>query len=170
MSDAAPVIPAPNTRRKRILFVCLGNICRSPTAQGVFLAEAARAGLADRFEVDSAGTGGWHVGEPPDPRAIEAAAERGIDLSRQRARQIKSRDFNEFDLILAMDRSNFNELTRRAPRSSSARIAMITDFAPEAGAKEIGDPYYGGPDGFAQVLDLLAVCCRGLLKHHPAAD
>ena len=149
---------------KRILFVCLGNICRSPTAEGVFRAEAAKAGVSDRYEVDSAGTGGWHQGDPPDARAIAAAAEREIDISSLRARQIKTREFDYFHLILAMDRSNYNELTRRAPRSSTARIAMITDFAPEIGAGEVSDPYYGGPDGFEKTLDLLQACCRGLLK------
>lgn len=151
-------------RPKRVLFVCLGNICRSPTAEGLFRAEAVKAGLGDRFEIDSAGTGGWHQGEPPDRRAVAAAAERGVDISLLRARQIKSRDFDHFDLILAMDASNYTELRRRAPRSSRARIAMITDFAPETGASEVGDPYYGGPDGFVNTLDLLEACCRGLLK------
>ena len=159
LTDLAP----PEGRKMRILFVCLGNICRSPTAQGVFEAALARRGVVEQFEADSAGTGGWHQGEPPDKRAIEAAAARGIDISRQRARQIKSPDFDKFDLILAMDRSNFAEVSRRAPRASTARIALITDFAPESGANEIGDPYYGGPDGFEIALDLLEQCCRGLL-------
>lgn len=153
---------APNV--KRILFVCLGNICRSPTAEGVFSAEAEKAGMSDRYEIDSAGTGGWHQGEPPDARATAAAAERGVDIAHLRARQVKTRDFDYFDLILAMDRSNFSELSRRAPRSSTARIAMITDFAPETGASEVGDPYYGGPEGFERTIDLLEACCRGLLK------
>jgi len=143
----------------RILFVCLGNICRSPTAHGVFerLAEAAQVPV----EVDSAGTGGWHVGDPPDRRAQSAAARRGYDLSRLRARQAKPEDFEAFDLILAMDRSNFAALERMRPEGSETPVRLFLDYA-ESVREEVPDPYYDG--GFDLVLDLIEDASRGLLR------
>ncbi|MEM9726309.1 MAG: low molecular weight protein-tyrosine-phosphatase [Pseudomonadota bacterium] len=148
---------------RRILFVCLGNICRSPLAEGVMKARLAASGV-DPVEIESAGTGGWHVGAPPDPRAIAAAARRGVDLSALRARQVRRSDFDRFGLILAMDRSNLVNLSRLAPPGCAARIAMITDFAGAGGPDEIDDPYYGGPDGFEATLDTVERCCGALVE------
>jgi protein-tyrosine phosphatase len=148
----------------RVLFVCLGNICRSPAAEGVFLHLLEREGLQQAFEVDSAGTGGWHVGNPADPRMRHAASRRGIHLP-SRARQLEPADLNSFDHILTMDDDNLSAvqgLARRHP--SSARIAPITEHCRQQRASEVPDPYYGGPDGFAQVLDLLEDACSGLLE------
>ncbi|HEU0222401.1 MAG TPA: low molecular weight protein-tyrosine-phosphatase [Paracoccaceae bacterium] len=144
----------------RILFVCLGNICRSPAAEGVFRALAAHEGLA--VLADSAGTGGWHVGEPPDPRMIAAAARRGYDLSGLRARQIARADFARFDRVLAMDRRNLRDLERIRPQGG-APLARLLDFAPELPLRDVPDPYYGGPEAFEQVLDLVEVAARGLI-------
>jgi low molecular weight protein-tyrosine phosphatase len=150
----------------RILFVCLGNICRSPSAEAVMRRLAAEQGLADAIELDSAGTGGWHVGEPPDPRAAEAARSRGIELD-GRARKIGPKDFERFDLILAMDGSNLHELGRLAPdERARAKMRLLREFDPaSAGARnlDVPDPYYGGPGGFDEVLDLLQAACAGLL-------
>lgn len=145
----------------RVLFVCLGNICRSPTAEGVFRAVAAREGVA--AEADSAGTGAWHVGEPPDRRATAAAARRGIDLSTQRARQARAEDFNEFDHILAMDRSNLADLQAIAPPGARADLRLFLDYAPDQPVREVPDPYYGGARGFETVLDLIEEASAGLL-------
>ncbi|TCO71269.1 low molecular weight protein-tyrosine-phosphatase [Rhodovulum euryhalinum] len=143
----------------RILFVCLGNICRSPTAHGVFERMAAEAGLA--VEVDSAGTGGWHVGNPPDPRTIRAAAIRGYDLGGLRARQVHRRDFSEFDLILAMDRANLAELRRLQPEGNETPLRLFLDYA-DSPRDEVPDPYYDG--GFDLVLDLVEDAARGLIR------
>ena len=147
----------------RILFVCLGNICRSPTAEGVLRALAAREAPELPIEVDSAGTAGYHVGQPPDPRTREAAARRGYDLSTLRARIVEPGDFERFDLILAMDRENLEVLRRRAPRDARERLRLFLEFAPEGGPAEVPDPYYGGPNGFEEVLDLVEAATRGLL-------
>ena len=149
----------------RILFVCLGNICRSPTAEGVLRALAAREAPDLPIEVDSAGTAGYHIGQPPDPRTSEAAARRGYDLSTLRARIVEPGDFERFDLILAMDRENLEVLRRRAPRDARQRLRLFLEFAPEGGAAEVPDPYYGGPNGFEEVLDLVEAATRGLLAH-----
>jgi len=149
----------------RILFVCLGNICRSPTAEVVFRAVAAREAPDLMLEVDSAGTAGYHVGEPPDRRTREAAARRGYDLSALRARVIEPNDFERFDLILAMDRENLRALQRRAPAHARERLRLFLEFAPEAGVSEVPDPYYGGPNGFEDVLDLIEAASRGLVAH-----
>jgi protein-tyrosine phosphatase len=141
--------------KQSILFVCLGNICRSPTAEGVFRARASRAGLADRLEIDSAGTGDWHVGQPPDRRAIAAAASRGYDLGSLRARQVVVSDFHRFGHIFAMDRANLRELASLRPRSFEGQLGLFLDVAPSLGVREVPDPYYGGADGFEQVLDLI---------------
>ncbi|SIO54439.1 protein tyrosine phosphatase [Rhodovulum sp. ES.010] len=143
----------------RILFVCLGNICRSPTAQGVVARMAAEAGVP--VELDSAGTGGWHVGEPPDARATGEAAARGYDLSAQRARQVRAADFKAFDLILAMDRSNLATLERLRPPGTATPVRLLLDYA-DSSRDEVPDPYYEG--GFDLVLDLVEDAARGLLR------
>ena len=133
---------------KRLLFVCLGNICRSPAADGIAKALVRARGFD--WQIDSAGTGGWHAGDPPDPRMVDAAARRGIDLSPLRARQAEARDFVEFDHIYAMDRSNFANLTAIRPSDAPASLDLFL------GDAEVPDPYYGGTDGFDHVLDLIS--------------
>jgi protein-tyrosine phosphatase len=147
----------------KILFVCLGNICRSPTAHGVMQKLVDDAKLSARVTLDSAGTGNWHVGELPDPRSREAALLRGYDLS-HRARQVMPEDFEEFDLILAMDRSNLRNL--RAIGRGPARVELLRAFEPGAPAgAEVPDPYSGGEDDFERVLDICERACAGLLAH-----
>lgn len=147
-----------------VLFVCLGNICRSPTAEGVFRERAARAGMANRIVIASAGTGDWHVGEPPDRRAIVHAAKRGYDLRKQRARQICDDDFRRFHWILAMDRANLREVNAMRPQSHEGHVGLFLDLAPELGVREVPDPYYGGTDGFEHVLDLIEAASDSLLE------
>jgi protein-tyrosine phosphatase len=149
----------------RILFVCLGNICRSPTAEAVVRALAALEAPELGLEVDSAGTAGYHGGEPPDPRMRAAAARRGYDLNTLRARIVEPRDFERFDLILAMDRENLAVLQRRAPESGRERVRLFLEFAPHGERDEVPDPYYGGPNGFEEVLDLVEAAARGLLSY-----
>ncbi|WP_189641316.1 low molecular weight protein-tyrosine-phosphatase [Paramylibacter ulvae] len=143
----------------RILFVCLGNICRSPTAHGVFRQMAADAGLD--VVVDGAGTGAWHIGNPPDRRASAMAAKRGYDLSDLRARQVSAGDFTDFDLILAMDNSNLQNLRQMAPNGASATIKLFMDYAPQNPHREVPDPYYN--DGFDVVLDMVEQASNGLI-------
>ncbi len=148
----------------RLCFVCLGNICRSPTAEAVMFDLVKKAGLHEQIEVDSAGTAGYHAGERPDARAAAAARRRGIEL-RGRARQFKVEDYDRFDYVLAMDRSNFEDLADLA-RSDAARekLHLLRAFDPKAMAGAgVPDPYYGGDDGFEQVLDICAAACAGLL-------
>jgi low molecular weight protein-tyrosine phosphatase len=163
----------------RVLFVCLGNICRSPTAEGVMRALVREAGLQEKVELDSAGTGGWHVGSPPDPRAAAAAGARGIDLGGS-ARTVTSADFERFDLVLAMDRSNARELRRLARDDEQrAKVRLLREFDPararegatageDASASgadlDVPDPYYGAAGGFEEVLDLVQAACAGLLE------
>jgi protein-tyrosine phosphatase len=149
----------------RILFVCLGNICRSPTAEGVLRTLAAREAPELRLEVDSAGTADFHVGEPPDPRTQAAGLRRGYDLAALRARVIEPADFAHFDLILAMDEDNLRALRRRAPAHVHERLRLLLEFAPDADSRDVPDPYYGGPNGFEEVLDLVEAATRGLLTH-----
>lgn len=149
----------------RILFVCLGNICRSPTAEIVFREMVARDAPDLHVEIDSAGTAGYHVGEPPDSRTREAALRRGYDMSALRARVVEPQDFQRFDLILAMDRQNLEVLHRRAPPDSRDRIRLFLEFADDVETTEVPDPYYGGVNGFEEVLDLVEAASQGLLEH-----
>ncbi|MFM2420925.1 MAG: hypothetical protein RL385_5648 [Pseudomonadota bacterium] len=148
----------------RVCFVCLGNICRSPTAEGVFLKLIARAGLASQIAVDSAGTAAFHVGERPDPRTLAAAARRGYPLP-SIARKFVVADFQAFDLVLAMDRKNWVDLTRlRAACTGRAELHLLRSFDPDAPTDlDVPDPYYGGADGFERVLDICERACSGLL-------
>lgn len=148
----------------RVLFVCLGNICRSPTAEGVMRHLVAADEAAGRWVLDSAGTADYHVGKPPDSRSQRAARRRGIDLSGLRARQICAEDFMRFDLILAMDDNNLLDLRRRRPAAATATMHLFMDFAPEVGVREVPDPYYGDEEGFESVLDLCMAAGRGLLQ------
>ncbi|WP_126445532.1 low molecular weight protein-tyrosine-phosphatase [Sulfuricystis multivorans] len=150
--------------RQRILFVCMGNICRSPTAEGVARELARRRGLHGFFEFDSAGTHGYHVGNPPDRRAQEAAKRRGYDLSSLRARQVNESDFVRFDRILAMDRDNLTLLREICPDEHHGKLGLFLEFAPERGFDEVPDPYYGGLEGFEIVLDLVEAAADGLLS------
>ena len=146
----------------RVLFVCLGNICRSPTAEGVLRHQLKLAGLADQVEVASAGTGDWHVGNPPDSRTQRAALLRGYDLSAQRAQQVSAQDFGRYDLILAMDNSNLGHLKALQPPNGKAELDLfLRRFDGEE--DEVPDPYYGGEAGFDRVLDLIEAACRGLV-------
>ena len=149
----------------KILFVCLGNICRSPTAEVVFREIAAREAPELRLQVDSAGTAAYHIGQAPDPRTRAAALRRGYDLSPLRARLVEELDFEQFDLILAMDRENLSALQRIAPRDAHDRVRLFLEFSPELGTSEVPDPYYGGENGFEEVLDLVESASRGLLRH-----
>jgi protein-tyrosine phosphatase len=146
-----------------VLFVCLGNICRSPTAEGVFRAAVERAGLAGRVHAASAGIGDWHVGAPPDRRAIQAARRRGYDLTALRGRQIEPADFTRFGWILGMDEANLRALTAMRPPDFAGHLGLLLDFAPELGVREIPDPYFGGPAGFDRVLDLIEASAAGLV-------
>ena len=146
-----------------VLFVCLGNICRSPSAEGVFRALVEAQGLAETIHIDSAGTGAWHIGQPPDPRAVEAALERGIDLRTLRGRQAKPGDFDRFDYVLAMDRDNYHTLARMATEEQREKLHLFLDFAEGVSETEVPDPYYEG--GFAYVLDLIENASKGLLTH-----
>lgn len=146
-----------------VLFVCLGNICRSPLAEGVFLHLASQAGLEDRFVVDSAGTGAWHVGERPDPRSVQVAAKHGVDLPGH-ARQVKPQDLRRFDVVVAMDRDNLAALERMgAEEGGTARLHLLREFDPGADGDEVPDPYYGGPGGFDDVYAMVHRACAGLL-------
>ncbi|MGH8229524.1 MAG: low molecular weight protein-tyrosine-phosphatase [Steroidobacteraceae bacterium] len=148
-----------------ILFVCFGNICRSPTAEAVLRALAAREAPQLELSVDSAGTADYHVGRAPDARAQEAARRRGYDMSTLRARVIEPLDFQRFDLILAMDRNNWAGLREAAPRAARERVRMFLEYAADLDVVEVPDPYYGGANGFEEVLDLIEAASRGLLRH-----
>ena len=157
----------------KVLFVCLGNICRSPTAEGVFRTLVEREGLANKISIDSAGTGSWHVGEAPDRRATAAARMRGVDLSEQRARKVQISDFQNFDYVLAMDADNYASLSSTCPPGKEDRLRLFLDFAPDSGRTDVPDPYYGGGGGFDLVFDLVEEASQGLLthirEHHPEA-
>ena len=148
-----------------VLFVCLGNICRSPTAHAVFEAKVRAAGLDQHIVIDSAGTGDWHIGVAPDKRATAAASGRGYDMTPLRARQVQHDDFERFDYILAMDSQNFTDLKRLAPRQFDGHLSLFLDFHPQVSSRDVPDPYYGSDDGFNQVLDLVEVTSDALLVH-----
>jgi len=148
----------------KVLMVCMGNICRSPTAEGVLRAHVERAGLTGEVEIDSAGTHAYHVGEPPDPRSQKAAAKRGYELAHLRARRVTVADFLRFDLILAMDRDNLGMLREACPPEEQHRIKLLLEYGREAGHDEVPDPYYGGPEGFERVLDLIEDACAGVIE------
>lgn len=148
-----------------VLMVCLGNICRSPTAQGVLRHMVREAGLQDAVLVDSAGTLDEHAGSPPDPRSCDHALRRGYDLSDLRARQVRSGDFEQFDLILAMDWSNLQALQRDCPARHQHKLRRLMEFAPAGRGEIVADPYYGGHEGFEAALDHVELACRGLLMH-----
>lgn len=161
--------PGHDAREKlAVLFVCMGNICRSPTAEAVFRAKVEAAGLADRVEVDSAGTHAYHVGDPPDPRSVAAAATRGYDLSGLRGRQLSTCDAERFDHVLVMDRANLERTVRLFGGASPAdgqraSVRLFLEFAPGVREVEVPDPYAGGPEGFERVLDLIEAAADGLL-------
>jgi protein-tyrosine phosphatase len=149
--------------KHRLLFVCLGNICRSPMAEGAFRRVAEDEGVLHLFDIDSAGLGDWHVGQAPDTRAQTAARDRDIDISGQSARQIEPADYDRFDLLLAMDGSNYQELVQLAPSDARHKIRRFLDFAPHVGTQDVPDPFYGGREGFDHALDLIEEAARGLL-------
>ncbi|MAO56999.1 MAG: phosphotyrosine protein phosphatase [Rhodospirillaceae bacterium] len=153
-----------------VVFVCLGNICRSPSAEGVFRKLVRDEGLSDVITTDSSGTSGWHIGEAPDPRAQEAAQRRGIDISDLRGRKSAARDFRDFDYVLAMDRRNYADLSAIAPKGAEDRLHMFLSFAPHLGETEVPDPYYGGDQGFDDVLDMIEAASKGLLDHIRKTD
>ncbi len=152
-------------KQVKVLMVCLGNICRSPTAEGVFTHVVNKAGLSDKIHIDSAGTHAYHVGEPPDERAQLHAKKRGIDLSQQRARRVNAEDFAVYDFILAMDHENLRNLQAMCPPDARHKVQLFLDFAPGRQESQVPDPYYGGAQGFEFVLDLVEEASQGLLSH-----
>jgi protein-tyrosine phosphatase len=151
------------TGKASILLVCMGNICRSPTAEGVLRVFVEQAGMAGRVMIDSAGTHGYHIGAAPDGRTVRAAAQRGYDLTMLRARQVNAYDFVRFDHILAMDRDNLKLLQEACPVEHRRKLRLFLDFATQSDVDEVPDPYYGGSDGFEHVLDLVEDAARGLI-------
>lgn len=156
-------------KMNKVLFVCLGNICRSPTAQGVFEQLIASKQLSHIFEVDSAGTSAWHIDEAPDRRTVSAAKKRGYELAHLRGRQASREDFSHFDFILAMDHDNLRELEKLKPEDFSGHLGLLLAFDKESPIEEVPDPYYGGQGGFDNVLDMVESACQGLLAHIQAS-
>ncbi|HEY9018354.1 low molecular weight protein-tyrosine-phosphatase [Thiomicrospira sp.] len=148
-----------------VLFVCMGNICRSPTAHAVFRKLSEDEGLAQHLVIDSAGTHAYHVGNPPDTRSMQTAVKRGIEMADLRARKVDFSDLIEFDYVLAMDADNHQNLIQMAPRDLQSKIRLFMEFAPDYGHDYVPDPYYGGPDGFESVFDMVEAASRGLLTH-----
>ncbi|MBA3023636.1 MAG: low molecular weight phosphotyrosine protein phosphatase [Gammaproteobacteria bacterium] len=148
-----------------VLFVCMGNICRSPTAEAVFRHCVEKAGLADVIHIDSAGTHDYHIGDAPDPRTQQAAQRRGYEMSCLRGRQAEAADFARFDYVLAMDEANLSNLQRLRPRDAQSHLGLFLEFAEHHSEREVPDPYYGGEDGFERVLDMVEDAAAGLLKH-----
>ena len=148
---------------KGVLFVCLGNICRSPTAEAVFRSKATAAGIIEQLLIDSCGTGGYHSGESPDPRAQQAGKLQGYDLSSIKARKVVMSDFEKFDVILAMDKQNYSNLIAMSDRQYHHKIKLFLDYAEGCAEKEVPDPYYGGDDGFGHVIDLIEQASKGLI-------
>jgi protein-tyrosine phosphatase len=155
------------SRKVRVLMVCLGNICRSPTAEAMLRRKVHEAGLDDRVEVDSAGTADYHVGSPPDGRSVAHGEKRGLAMKHLRGRQVERADFDRFDFVLAMDADNLMNLQRLRPAGSSATVALFMSYAPEAGASIVPDPYYGGPEHFEWVLDLVEQAADGFVASLP---
>ncbi len=149
----------------RILFVCMGNVCRSPLARGALERLLEQTGLLAHVELDTAGTHTFHEGRSADPRAVAAAARRGVDLSRHRARRFREEDYERFDYILALDRQNLAFLEERAPAEHRHKVRLLMSFCPELGHEEVPDPYYGGPQGFDLTVDLVEAAAEGLLRH-----
>jgi len=152
-------------RQIKVLFVCMGNLCRSPMAEGVFRGQVAQAGLDGLIAIDSAGTHDYHVGEPPDPRAQQAAGRRGYDLSLLRGRQVARADLSEFDYVLAMDAANLRALERLCPSQHAHKLKLFMEFGANVALREVPDPYYGGEQGFERVLDMVEEASQGLLAH-----
>ena len=163
MTDTQPS-RGPDRSKTSVLFVCLGNICRSPLAEGVFRNLVQEPGLEGDFEIDSAGTGAWHVGEPPDRRSASVAAAHGIELDGT-ARQLEAEDLRDFDYVIAMDRDNLRAIERTRDRASGdAAVHLLREFDPRGG-EEVPDPYYGGPGGFENVFQMVRRSCQALLDH-----
>ena len=148
-----------------ILFVCMGNICRSPTAEGIFRHMLAEKNLSDNFELDSAGTHAYHIGAAPDSRAQATAVARGIDLSDLKGRKVELSDFDEFDFVLAMDKDNYSILKEMCPADKYQKLNLFLDFAKDLDIEEVPDPYYGGTGGFEKVFDMLEQASLGLIEH-----
>jgi len=148
-----------------VLFVCIGNICRSPTAEAVFRACVEKAGLSEQILIDSAGTHDYHIGDPPDTRTQSAAQQRGYDMSALRGRQVEVADFTRFDFVLAMDRTNLAILQRLCPNDAAGHLGLFLEYASRHAEREVPDPYYGGADGFERVLDMVEDAAEGLLQH-----
>lgn len=149
----------------KVLFVCMGNICRSPTAEAVFRHYVKQEGLAHSIHIDSAGTHDYHIGDAPDGRTQRAASQRGYDMSRLRGRQVEAGDFARFDYVLAMDEANLSILQRLRPRDTESHLGLFLEFAEKHDEREVPDPYYGGAQGFEHVLDLVEDAATGLLRH-----
>ena len=147
----------------KVLFVCTGNICRSPTAEAVFRAMAAQRGLGTRVFADSSGTHGYHIGDPPDPRTCDAAARRGYPMIGMVARKTSAADFAAFDIVVAMDQGHFQALKRLAPREAASKLRLFMDYVRDAKSRDVPDPYYGGPSGFEDVLDIVEAGVTALL-------
>jgi protein-tyrosine phosphatase len=160
---AQATLPGLESQTYKVLFVCTGNICRSPTAEAVFRHVVTAAGLADRIGIDSAGTHGYHVGEPPDPRSVSAGLARGFDLKTLRARKVRAEDFRVFDLILAMDQDHHDHLEALKPNDARAAVKLFLDYHPKLRGGDVPDPYYGGPGGFTRVLDMIEEASAQLL-------
>lgn len=149
----------------KVLLICMGNICRSPTAHAVFRHLVTEHGLSEVIEIDSAGTHAYHIGNPPDNRSMQTARKRGIDMSDLRARQVDLGDFYHYDYLIAMDDYNMSLLTEQAPRDMKHKLSLFLSFAPHLNQREVPDPYYGGADGFELVFDMVQAASEGLLEH-----